>query len=149
MAFVRVSVVTVVISMVRDVVRGIEIVTICLILILCRKFALGITLFGHGFCLGLLVGLELSVQIRNFCPDRKCSSGVESSPFAELMVAAVECPRYAMIHLLMMFELPLTILFGGSTTVNVGAGLLCHLSLRDDILAEEANKQDVHIYLLI
>ena len=29
----------------------------------------------------------------------------------------------------------------------MAAGLLCHVSFRDDILAEEANNQDVHIFI--
>lgn len=65
------------------------------------------------------------------------------------MVAAVECPRFAMLELLMMFELSLTILLGRSTKSNVAVGLLCHVSLRNNVLAEEANNQDVHIYILI
>lgn len=99
------SVVTDVISIVRDVVQGIEIVAICIVLILYRNFGLSITLFRQGFYLGLLVGLRLGAQIRGFflsirlrcdvCPDRKCCKEFEDFPFCR---AHGSCSGVSSVH---------------------------------------------------
>lgn len=46
-------------------------------------------------------------------------NGWRVSPFAQVMVAAVECLQFTKISFLMVFELSRRILFGESTTVNV------------------------------